>query len=271
MASHEVKPNVEWPAAPTITEWLQDKPIETWRNGFENDGYLIVEDLLTEKEVKIYQDLTSKMLSGEIDTSRHRHDLGNASERKKEDVENICQIMWPSLYVDNLDQGPLHMRTQAVANIIIGEDAVFDFDMFLSKAPHTNTDTPWHQDESYWGDVEDTRSASFWMAVDDAFKDNGCMWFVPGSHRRGLCDHRFVKDGCHVRTCDINDDEVKVAGEIRAGSVTVHHGRTLHYTRGNTTDKPRRAYVTAYRPRKMVDAFRQRGFDHGEKGIKDNT
>ena len=47
--------------------------------------------------------------------------------------ENISQIMWPSLFVNNLDQGALHARAHHVAKLILGEDMAFDFDMLIAK------------------------------------------------------------------------------------------------------------------------------------------
>ncbi|XP_067680748.1 probable alpha-ketoglutarate-dependent hypophosphite dioxygenase [Haliotis asinina] len=259
-------PCVSWTDVISVDEWLKTQPWQTFKEKFNNDGYLIIENILYAKEVAVYRDLVEKMLAGEIDTSSHRHDLGNHADRKRSDKENICQIMWPTLFVEHLNEGPLHARTLAVAKIIIGNDADFDFDMLLSKAPHTSTETPWHQDESYWPALDDKRSVSFWTAMDDVFRDSGCMWFSAGSHKNGLRAHRPQKEGCHVLTCEGSEAEGSPA-EIKAGSCTLHHGRTLHYTRGNTTDNQRRAFVTAYRPADMIKSMRERGFDHGKKGL----
>ena len=37
-------------------------------------------------------------MSGKLDASDHRHDLGSHNEQKIKGQENITQIMWPSLY-----------------------------------------------------------------------------------------------------------------------------------------------------------------------------
>ena len=74
-------------------------------------------------------------------------------------MENVCQIMWPQLYVQGLKdvsikskqttffvsfplkdynlfkQGPLHERANAVAKVILGDDMIFDFDMLIYKVP----------------------------------------------------------------------------------------------------------------------------------------
>ena len=61
--------------------------------------------------------------------------------------------------------------------------------------------TPWHQDESYWLNMPDKRAVSFWVALQDVNVDNGCMWFVPGSHKLPLREHWKAKEGHHINQC----------------------------------------------------------------------
>ncbi|XP_048253747.1 phytanoyl-CoA dioxygenase, peroxisomal-like isoform X1 [Haliotis rufescens] len=205
------------------------------------------------------------MLEGEIDTTNHRHDLGNVAGQKQPHIENICQILWPSLYVRHLDEGPVHRRVEAIAQCLLGDDIMFDHDMILAKAPFTDTTTPWHQDESYWPIVPDKRALMCWTALDNAVKDNGCMWFAKGSHKGILRAHTPIKEGCHVLTCETQENDEMVCVEIPAGACTFHHARTLHYTRGNTTNQMRRAIVTSYRPAAMLKEFEHAGHDHGKR------
>lgn len=52
---------------------------------------------------------------------------------------------------------------------------------------------------------------------------------------------------------------------LKSGSCTFHTGRTLHYSRGNSTDGYRRAYITNYRPDTMIRWERKRNFSHGKE------
>ena len=54
---------------------------------------------------------------------------------------------------------------------------------------------------------------------------------------------------------------------MTAGSCTLHHGRTIHYARGNITDSHTRAFIVNYRPKAMVEWERDLGFDHGKSGV----
>nr|XP_039261737.1 probable alpha-ketoglutarate-dependent hypophosphite dioxygenase [Styela clava] len=258
-----VRTTVNWENSLSPEEWLKTRNTSDWKTKFEEEGYMRIKDILNNEELETYRNVYDQLLSGEIDAATHRHDLGNHLDQKVKNTENICQIMWPSLFVENLLQGPYHRRAIKCAQVIFGEDMEFDFDMMISKAPHTDTIMPWHQDESYWPNLPDKRAISFWLSLDNATEDNGCMQFVPGSHKKPLRSHQPVQLGHHSLSCDANENEF-VAVPIPPGSCTLHHGRTIHYTRGNSTSHPRRAMTVVVRPREMVKLERESGFDHGK-------
>ena len=52
---------------------------------------------------------------------------------------------------------------------------------------------------------------------------------------------------------------------LEPGSATIHHGRTLHYSRGNSTDTRRRGFIVNCRPASMVEYERKNDYDHGKK------
>jgi ectoine hydroxylase-related dioxygenase (phytanoyl-CoA dioxygenase family) len=170
--------------------------------------------------------------------------------------------MWPSDFLRELPDQPYHRRALSVARQLIGNDVAFDFDMLIDKAPNTLCPTPWHQDTAYWVKREDGRAVSSWLALDDAFLENGCMWYVPGSHRMEVRPHRKAVRGGVALECDCSEDE-GVAVPMRAGTSIFHHGATLHYSRSNSTGKHHRAFILNYRPEQMITREREQGFDHG--------
>jgi len=258
---------------------------------FNDNGYLVIGNILNPEQIAWYRDLYEQFLTNQIDASRYRSDLGAhapasnpvspaAATTPANTIaanqtppaarkENITQIMLLSkLYPVILDQ-PLHQATANIARQLLGEDMDLDFDMLIDKAPYSNTNTPWHQDCSYWITMPDTRAASCWVALDDAIIDNGCMWYVSGSHLLPVRTHRPAGKGGGALECDCSEEEATPI-EITAGSCIWHHGGTLHYSRGNTTGLRRRALITNYRPKNMIAYERERGFDHtGERELRD--
>jgi len=235
---------------------------------FEKNGYLVLEDILSKSEAEHYAGIYDQFLQGIIDTGKNRGDLG-AGLGNPGKVESITQIMWPSDFYPDLLQMPYHQRVLAYSRDLLGQDMSFDFDMLINKAPGTNTPTPWHQDAAYWINMPDTRAVSCWLALDNAFIENGCMWYVPGSHTRAIRPHRFAGKEGGALICDCTESE-GVPVEIRAGSCVLHHGHTLHYSRGNATRTHRRALIVNLRPESMISLERANGHDHGRGGKADD-
>ena len=60
-----------------------------------------------------------------------------------------------------------------------------DYDQILAKRPHSEDAIfAWHQDMAYWPPfTSDISAATCWLALTDSTEENGCMRFVPGSHK----------------------------------------------------------------------------------------
>ena len=109
--------------------------------------------------------------------------------------------------------------------------------------------------------VDETRTCTFSLAVDDSTEENGCLRYVPRSGlSRKLRQHSPLsgsRDEGHALTIDVDEskgDVIKLA-ECKRGSVTVHDEFVVHGSGGNTSkDKQRRTYVLAYRPKAVVEA-----------------
>lgn len=240
---------------------------------FKKEGYLEVKDLLTKQETEEYLKVYDDFLSNKINAVKYRVDLAGSSvipETNSKQIEDITQIMFPGRILPELLKKVLHQRSLSIAKQLLGEDMELDIDMLIDKAPHTNTSTDWHQDSAYWIDMPDTRAVTCWVALDDVSKDNGCLWYVPKSHLAPPRPHRPSGKLLNL-VCDANEAEA-VPMEIKKGSCVLHHGGTIHYSRGNSTDSHRRAFIMNFRPAKMILYTKQKGYDHpGEKKQKLNS
>lgn len=238
---------------------------------FEINGYLVIDNLLNQEEVELYRNIYEDFLHNRIDVRRYRSDLGGyATVDTSDDTERITQIMVPSKTLPALLKQPLHTKTLSIARQLLGNDLALDFDMLIDKAPFSHTPTPWHQDAAYWVKLPDTRAVSCWVALDKAELDNGCMWYIPGSHKLPLRLHYPAGLTGGALQCEGYEEE-GVAVELEAGSCVLHHGGTAHYSRGNATAMRRRAFITNYRPEAMIALERAQGFDHtGERKVRSN-
>ncbi len=239
---------------------------------FNQNGYLLVENLLTGQEVEEYRKVYEDFLSNKIETGNYRADLAGQSDDTTTGnvVERITQIMIPSRLSPTLLGKSLHLKSHAYARQLLGDDLELDFDMLIDKAPFTNAPTPWHQDCAYWIAMPDTRAVSCWVALDEAIKENGCMWYIPKSHLLPIRPHVPSAKGGGALKCEASEDEA-VALEIKPGSCIFHHGATLHYSRGNSTEMRRRAFITNFRPEAMIRFEREKGYDHtGDRKVNND-
>jgi len=88
----------------------------------------------------------------------------------------------------------------------------------------------------------------------DVSVERGCMQFIPGSHRGNIHKHHRLQHLRHAHALEADDVDVSraVACPLRAGDVTVHMPRTLHYTGPNQTPLPRLAWSLEFGPRRPL-------------------
>ena len=105
---------------------------------------------------------------------------------------SIVNVMLPRRYHPDWQGNVYERRAASVAAQLCGQGMMIDYDQLLAKQP----DKPdaifaWHQDMAYWPDTPDTRTATFWLAIDESTVANGCMRFVPETVREpGLRPHQ---------------------------------------------------------------------------------
>ena len=146
--------------------------------------------------------------------------------------------------------------------------------MYIFKQPGIGGEVRWHQDASFF-DSDPITVTTFWFALEDATRDNGCLWAEPGGHR-GPLRERFVREGrrAWMETLDETPwpsvDGLAEPLEVEAGALVIFHGLLPHYSAPNRSAHSRHAYTlhvtdaaSAYSPRNWLQRDPQlpvRGF-----------
>ena len=231
---------------------------------FASSGFLQKSNLINESEVELLDQLYNAILNDTQKTSHLRSDLsGNRTEVGK---ESITQIMRPSLVYPELNIHPVYKNALNYAKLLLGADMELDFDMLIDKRPYSNTETPLHQDAAYWINMPDKRAVSCWVAIDHATEENGCMWFIPKSNDKVI--HHYAPIAGGALRCDASMVRAECV-PLRPGDCTFHDGFTLHFSKGNTTNRHRRALILNFRPKDMIDLERSKGVDHlGDRKVR---
>lgn len=232
---------------------------------FLKKGFSKLPCLIPFSEVAYLKGIYDGILNDKQRTLGLRSDLGG-QEDDEDKVEKITQIMRPSWVEPKFIERTVYKLALDYAKKIFGKDMELDFDMLINKAPFTNTPTPWHQDAAYWIKLPDKRSVSCWIALDDVFEDNGCMWFIPKKEGKILPHKLSTKGGALQCEADINKAQ---SVPLKAGGCTFHDGFTLHFSGGNITHFQRRALILNFRPKAMIEMEREQGIDHtGERKVR---
>jgi len=121
--------------------------------------------------------------------------------------------------------------------------------LFCKPALHGGV-VAWHQDYSYWTRTKPMQHLTCWIGLDDADRDNGCMYYVPESHRWGLLDKPELAGDMDGIMRYLDDEQKKqfqpIPIELKKGYATFHHPLLLHGSYANNTNRPRRAIVLNY-------------------------
>lgn len=120
--------------------------------------------------------------------------------------------------------------------------------MYIFKQPHIGGEVRWHQDGSYL--ISDPSTVTgIWIAIEDANRDNGCLWVQPGGHRSPLREIYQVdwtkREGLLTdldRSPWPGTDEA-VAVEVPLGSMVIFHDHMPHYSSQNRSDFSRHAFT----------------------------
>ena len=126
---------------------------------------------------------------------------------------------------------------------LIGPNVKLASNQLVFKQPGDDRPYSWHQDNGF-GPLDPQNNVTCWMALDDTNERNGCLWVIPGSHRRGTLDHRQERH--RERIALIEDESAAIPVLMKAGECLLFHGNLLHMSKGNDTDKIRRAFFFRY-------------------------
>jgi len=128
-------------------------------------------------------------------------------------------------------------------------------DQALFKPPRGQA-KPLHQDQSYFLVEPADDLVTAWIALDEATLENGCMTYVPGSHKHGVfpIGHDPERPVHHVPDTGDLDLPEPVHCPVPAGSVIFHHGCALHASADNQTDTWRKALIMHFSTSEALSA-----------------
>lgn len=119
--------------------------------------------------------------------------------------------------------------------------------LFCKPAEHGGV-VAWHQDYSYWTRTQPMQHLTCWIGLDDATAENGCLKYIPGSHRWELLPITGLAGDMDAIAKILTPEQLAAFDnpaiiEMPMGHATFHHPLMVHGSHENSTDRPRRAAV----------------------------
>lgn len=135
----------------------------------------------------------------------------------------------------------------AASQLLKSQPVRFWHDQLFCKPAQHGGVVAWHQDYSYWTRTVPMQHLTCWVGLDDATTENGCLHYIPGSHRWGLLEKPELAGEMDGLLNSLNDEQKEqfepVAIELQKGYATFHHPLMVHGSYANNSENMRRAFV----------------------------
>ena len=206
---------------------------------YAENGYLLVEDVVTGAQLKKLQDITYGLIdeSRTVSESNERFDLDKGHSAA---APRLTRIKLPHKQDPYFWEILIQSKVTNVLTDLLGDDTTLITTKLNTKAPGGGQAVEWHQDWAFYPHTNDDLLA-FGLMLEDVTLDNGPLMVVPGTHRGPLLSHQSNGVFCGAIDPDDplfeKDKAVTLTG--KAGSMTVHHVRTLHGSAPNMSDRNR--------------------------------
>lgn len=220
---------------------------EAQQRAFARDGFVGPIDVLRFDEVARVRDAVAEIIERLDELEPRLYEVERAYTERKGEV--VCHFLGGWRIDETLRALMFDARiTTRCAQLLAVDRLRFWHDQVFAKPPRHPGVVPWHQDYSYWTRTTPACHITANLMLDDADIDNGCLQFVPGSHRWGLLpklpfDSPLESIRQHLPK---KANFAPVAVPVRAGQMTIHHSHTLHGSDQNRSDRWRRAVVCNY-------------------------
>jgi ectoine hydroxylase-related dioxygenase (phytanoyl-CoA dioxygenase family) len=221
---------------------------------YHDNGFLVIENFLDPEELAFWRLAVDEAVlernGVKIPGTNIRMEDDDGSNTEMDYFANVFDQLlnlWQTN--DKVRKLMLDNRLGKLASTLAGVNGVRIWhDQALIKRPWANP-TSWHLDTPFWS-FSDRRALSIWIALDDATVENGCLYFIPGSHLVTTYENPGITKNMNA-VFNFYPQLAKkqpFCAAMKAGSASFHNGLCIHGAGANMTPGFRRAMTCAYMP-----------------------
>jgi ectoine hydroxylase-related dioxygenase (phytanoyl-CoA dioxygenase family) len=219
---------------------------------YNTNGYVMVEDAVAPEQLQELRRITYEFIerSRDLTESNDVYDLDEGHSRA---MPKLTRVKLPH------KQHPLFWdvvkgsRMSGILRSLLGPNVLLQTSKLNTKAPGGGAAVEWHQDWAFYPHTNDSLLACGLM-LEDVNEENGPLQVIPGTHKGPILSHHNNGVFCGaVNPADPlfeKDKIVTLTG--KAGSMTIHHVRTLH---GSAPNRSNRARLIAFYECHAADAW----------------
>ena len=212
---------------------------------YQINGYIVVENVISAKDIAELRRVTDEYVDKSREVTEHTNVFDLEPGHTPESPQ-LRRIKNPVALHPIYDRILRHNYILDSVTQLIGPNIRYDTSKLNMKSAGFGSPVEWHQDFAFAADVTNDDMLSVGLAIDDMTRDNGCLLFIPGSHKGPVYNHHqndvFV--GAITNPDFTPDNAVPI--EVKAGGITIHHTRTLHASAPNLSGQSRRLFLLQY-------------------------
>ncbi len=230
----------------TAEEWEQYKLSDEQLAHFHEFGYVSGIKLLEEWQV----DVLNSELAEIIDPDHPAHRL--FYEFHSNESQDPNSVLFHSLGHWRITPGFHDVLwnpafVMAAHQLLENKSVRFWHDQLFCKPALHGGVVAWHQDYSYWTRTIAMQHLTCWTGLDDANTENGCLHYIPESHKWGLLHAPSLAGDMHGLMKYLSPEQKEqfkpTPIELKKGYATFHHPLMVHGSYKNNSDRSRRAFV----------------------------
>ena len=213
--------NKGWAKIPSFLNSSQSKNIKEKINSF------------VKKKIKKYEGRDINF----IDTKKNYKDLNS--------FHKLSDLSW----IKKLGKSKKNIQ---LVKQFIGSEVEFKNSELFAKPKKKGLAAPDHQDNFMWC-IKGSNALTMWIALDNANKKNGIVYYYEGSHKYGVLEHTssYAK-GTSQKVKDKNflKKFKKTYPELKRGDALIHHSLIVHGSNKNLSKNSRQGLTFQYKDKK---------------------